>query len=83
MSEIKPIEIIYTCRKCNCSTRKNKKPLTEKKCKTCNEIKPIIQFNSNGKVKLGQAKKYKNQCKDCIKETSRMLYLKRKQRKSK
>lgn len=80
-NSIKRIE--YICKNCKCvevKQRRRKQPLTEKKCRKCLIIKDISNFNSNGKTVEGYSKKYKSQCKDCIRVKASEIYYKRKER---
>lgn len=80
-TDIKKIE--YICKKCKCvkiKEKKIKKSITEKKCKKCEVVKDVSEFHSNGKSLEGCRKKYKSQCKECIKEKASKLYYKRKEK---
>jgi RecJ-like exonuclease len=70
-----------TCSNCNCE-KCNIKKLTPglKKCKMCNEVKDILNFQTNGKNKKGQLTR-KPMCQDCRKIKNAEYYQKRKEKK--
>jgi len=54
--------------------KKEKPPKTTKKCKICNEEKPIEEFVINKTVEINRKVYFKSKCLDCYKKISKEYY---------